>query len=100
MEDQTGETSRGIHASVLGVQFVEIVGHANNRMKERGVSDQDVIAALKSPSKTGLPTQPGRERVRWNKTARVAVDVVYERLSDRIRVITTMRGSRRVAGRG
>src|SRR5207244_3789567 len=44
-----------------------------------------VHRAAASVTVTGLTTQPGRERVGWNKTARIAIHVVYERLPDRIR---------------
>jgi len=91
------ETSLVFQESVLGFEMVEIVGHALERMKERGISTEDVIATLKDPDETGLPTQPGRKRVRRNKTSGSAIEVAYEEYQDRIRVITVMKQERRIA---
>jgi hypothetical protein len=91
------ETSLVFRESVLGFEMVEIVGHALERMKERGISTEEVIATLKNPDETGLPTQAGRKRVRRNKTSGSAIEVAYEEYKDRIRVITVMRAERRIA---
>jgi Domain of unknown function (DUF4258) len=80
-------------------KFVEIIKHALERMSERKVSEQDVLNTLRKPDEEGLSTQPGRKRVSWNKTARVAIEVVYEELTDRLRVITAISRPRRISGR-
>ena len=59
-------------------------------MKQRRITTEDVFRAIESPDETGLPTALGRHRVRWIKSERYAVDVVYE-LLDVVRVITTIR---------
>ncbi len=93
------DVSKLLQVNVLGVELVEIIHHAIIRMKERGVSDRDVLEALRNPDQTGLPTQPGRSRVRWNRTHRVAIEVVFEKMKDRVRVITVTQHIRRLGGR-
>jgi hypothetical protein len=87
---ESKETSRLIFEEVLGFSKLEIVGHALSRMKERGVTTDEVIDTIRTPDRGGLPTQKGRKRVRKNRSAVAAVDVVYEELRDRIRVITVI----------
>lgn len=84
---------------VLGFTQIEVVAHADYQMQVRGLTLEDALTTIANPDQTGLPTQPGRERVRRNKTARVAVDVVYETRSDRLRVITVIRIERRLVER-
>ena len=95
------ETSRIIEGEeVLGFRRLEIVGHARTQMKIRNVSLADVLRTLRNPDEKGLGIQPaGRERVRWHKTARLAIDVVFERLADRIRVIAVISVTRRMVQR-
>ena len=98
-EDGPKETSRIIHESVGRFRVIELVGHAQERMKLRGISDYDIVMTLRNPTVKGLPTQPGRLRVRWNKTMRVAIEVVYQEHPDRIVVITALKHIRRISGR-
>ena len=86
-------------AAIEGYQVVEIISHALERMAERQISEQDVLNTLRDPDEKGLSTQPGRKRVSRNKTARVAIEVVYEELTDRLRVITALKRPRRISGR-
>jgi hypothetical protein len=85
---------------ILGYSTIQVIGHALDRMKARDVTLVDILKVLREPDKTGLPTQPGRERYRRNKTARVAIDVVFERQADRLSVVTTMKRDRRISRRG
>jgi hypothetical protein len=75
---------------ILGFTFIELTRHSLDRMQQRGVSRDDVFRTIEKPDVTGLPTAPGRARVRWHKTLTHAVDVVYDMLPqlDRLRVIT------------
>jgi hypothetical protein len=77
-----------IRAVVLGVQIVEFSYHALMRMKSRGVAEEDVLSTLRKPTQTGLPTEPGTMRVRWQKNLRTSIDVVYAVKADRIGIIT------------
>jgi hypothetical protein len=73
---------------LLGKTQVEFIFHALEQMRTRKITEAEVLAAIRSPAETGLPTQMGRERVRKFKKPTKAIDVVYEVLEDRIRVIT------------
>jgi Domain of unknown function (DUF4258) len=73
---------------LLGKSQVEFIYHALDQMRIRRISEAQVLAVIRHPTETGLPTQERRERVRKLKTPTRAIDVVYELLEDRIRVIT------------
>lgn len=74
---------------LLGKTQVEFIFHAIEQMRIRGISEKEVLAVIRDPTEIGLATQAGRERVRKFKKPTKAIDVVYEVLDDRIRVITT-----------
>jgi hypothetical protein len=95
-----GDAGKAMHVAALGGQLVEIIEHALDQMKIRGITEDDLWKTIKEPDKTGLPTEKGRLRVRRNKTVRVAIDVVYEALPDRLRVITAIKITRRIIERG
>jgi hypothetical protein len=80
-----------LNQRLLGRDKVEFIHHALVRMNQRGVSQAEVFHTIEHPSQTGLPTQPGRQRVRWNKSINYSVDVVFELMDDRVRIITVMR---------
>lgn len=69
---------------LLGYDTVEFIRHALTRMSQRNISREDVYRTIRKPDETGLPTAPGRQRVRWNKSVNFSIDVVYELLDDRI----------------
>jgi hypothetical protein len=73
---------------LLGKTQVEFIFHAIDQMRIRKISEAEVLAVIRNPTETGLPTQAGRERARKFKKPTTAIDVVYEMLEDRIRVIT------------
>jgi hypothetical protein len=91
--------ARVIQGTVTGFDYVELTGHAVEQMAIRGLSDTDVLDTLRQPDEEGLPTEPGRKRVRRNKTTRMAVDVVYQEIGHHIRVITVIKITRRVRPR-
>jgi hypothetical protein len=80
-----------LNERLLGLDKVEFIRHALVRMQQRGISRDEVFHTIRNPDKVGLPTAPGRQRVRWIKSVNFSIDVVYELLSDRVRIITTMR---------
>ena len=57
-------------------------------MRIREVSERQLLAVLRNPSETGLPTEPGREHVRKYKNVRQSIDAVYKLWHDRVVVIT------------
>lgn len=70
---------------MLGYDKVWFTRHALERMKQRGVSEQQVFRVLEQPTKKRLKTQAGRER--WRRDC---VDVVFERWPDKLCIITVM----------
>src|SRR5713226_7034625 len=79
---------------IMGYRRIEFTGHALDRMEDWGLTYDDALLTLKCPDATGLPTAPGRERVRRNKTAMTSVDVVYEKVPDGCRVVTVIKVKR------
>jgi hypothetical protein len=79
-----------IRVKLKGKGLVEICSHALNRMKERGISIDEVIRAIRKPTRTGLPTAAPRHRVRKHRSPTEAIDVVYEIEDDRIIVVTAI----------
>jgi hypothetical protein len=84
-----------ITANVLGRSEVAFDEHAVQRMRERGVTEGQVLATLQHPDLTGLRADPGRLRVRRHYGSHTAVDVVYEEEPSRIVVISVIRVVRR-----
>src|SRR5947208_9482901 len=83
-----------------GVNTLEIIWHARERMRERGITQDDVVRTLERPDEERLSEkQPGRSEAFWNKTALVQIKVVFEARADRIRVISTSKKQRRLSGR-
>ena len=62
--EPTFSGGREVSYHVLGVDIVEFTTHADAQMKLRGIRENEVLKALKSPQETGLPTQIMRNRVR------------------------------------
>jgi hypothetical protein len=90
-----------VYPPVRGYNLIEMIAHAMDRGDMRDVGIDDVIKVLSAPDVTsGLDTQESRERFRRNKTGRIAIDVVFEELTNRIRVITVIKIQRRVIRRG
>jgi hypothetical protein len=77
-----------IRVRLKGKAILEIPSHALDRMKQRGISVDEVIRAIRKPSRSGLPTEPPRRRVRKHRSPSEAIDVVYELDADRIIVVT------------
>jgi hypothetical protein len=61
-----------------------------DRMGSRGISRDEVIEAIEDPTSMGHKTKPGRTRIRkvFAATGKI-IDVVYDEIEDRVRVITT-----------
>ena len=78
-----------IPEEVLGCESVAFDEHALTRMRERNVSEGDVLETLRNPDQTGLPTQPHRFRYRKTRNGR-SVDVVFEHDPTQIVVITVI----------
>lgn len=81
-----------VERELLGKPKVEFTDHALARMAERNIRRSEVYDTVKNPSRVGLPVSGGsseREHVRRVMGRQRTVDVVYELLEDRVRIITT-----------
>ena len=65
-----------ISDEIDGHTQVVLTNHCLERMRDRGVSQQEVIKALRKPTKS-LPAFDGKLNVRKNRTDTEFVDVVY-----------------------
>src|SRR5206468_1359671 len=86
---------RIIPARVGNFERVAFCAHALDRMRQRRVSEAEVLRTLREPDETGLPTQVGRKHVRRYRTDRVAIDVIYQEYSDHLVVVTVIKLTRR-----
>ena len=75
---------------ILGYKIVEFGYHALERMEQRSVSEEDVLKALVAGRQVPGRQPPGKTRIRWNKTARLRIDVVYEKMQDRLGIVTVI----------
>ena len=77
--------------SIRGREILEFSYHALYQMRDRGLTEEQVIQVIREPEETGLPTPGNRYRFRRYKTPRKAVDVVFEESHDRVIVVTAMK---------
>ena len=70
---------------------VEFPNHALDRMKQRRITEFDVFSAIEHPDEVGLACAPGYARVRWHKTPRTSIDVVYDLRENRVLIISVMK---------
>jgi hypothetical protein len=80
-----------VSASIFGRDAVAFDEHAIKRMKERSITEAQVLATLQKPDITGLRADPGRKRLRRHYGLHHSVDVVYEEEASRIVVISAIR---------
>lgn len=80
---------------VCGKNRIAFDEHAVKRMKERRVTENQVLATLKSPDISGLPADPGHCRVRRHYGSHTSIDVVYEEQKTRIVAISALRVARK-----
>jgi hypothetical protein len=80
-----------LNEQLLGFDRVELIGHARVRLKQRRITLEEVFQAIRKPDQINLPTAPGCQRVRWNKSVNYSIDVVFDLPGDRVRIITVMR---------
>ena len=60
-------------------------------MKERNVTEDEVLDVLRNPDQTGLPTLPGRRRYRKHYGPGNWVDVIFEEDPTQIVVFSVWR---------
>ena len=93
------DRARILNESALGFDTVTLTGHAQDQMEIRGVTVEDVLKTIRNPTERGLPTQPGRQRFRWHKTIRTAIDVVHMPIENSLFVVTVIKITRRIVER-
>jgi len=79
-----------IQERVRGCRTVAFDVHAVRRMAERRVTEDEVLDALRSPDKTGLPADPPRLRVRKLTPSGRRIDVIFEEDPTQIVVISVI----------
>lgn len=94
-DDQDFFTSAGgtvvdVDPEILGFSKIEFTKHCLQQMRDRGISEVEVLRVLSRPQRKGLPTKGRRDRWRRHRGIKRATDVVFEKLDDRIRVITAI----------
>lgn len=82
-------STRVIHEQVLGASSVAFDEHAERRMRQRAVTEDEVLDVLRQPEQTGLPTQANRQRYRRRVGGRL-IDVVFELDPTQVVVFTVM----------
>ncbi len=75
---------------ILGYEFVEFTTHVLDRMDQRGVTEEDILKVLSLNKQVPGPQPPRRTRIRWHKTAKMCVDVVYEKQKEVLGIITVV----------
>ena len=80
-----------IRENVRGCRTVAFDEHAIKRMKERKVSEDDVLEVLRHPDNITLKTTPGRLRFSKNFGASGSVNVVFEQDPTQIVVFSVWR---------
>ena len=79
-----------VRAKLLGFDKVEFLAHALEQMEVRIITQEQVLAAIRETEEAGLPTQPGRIRVRRSIDTFRYVDVIYSLEKDRVLVVTAI----------
>src|SRR5438132_13202939 len=88
-----------INELALGFNRLLLTIHAQQQMEIRGITLEDVLRTLRQPTSKVPQTQPGRQRLRWNKTARVAIDVVSMPIENELHIVTVIKVTRRMVER-
>jgi hypothetical protein len=73
---------------VLGKSIVWFTRHALDRLKQRGITEAEVLRVLQQPTHKGLPTTPQRRRWRRAGSARASIDVVFEIWPEKLCIVT------------
>jgi hypothetical protein len=81
---------RTVNKKLLGRAKVYFTVHADDRMKQRGVTEAEVFATVAHPEQAGLPTAPPKERVAKSRSNGDIVQVVYELLPSAVGIITVI----------
>lgn len=77
-----------LEEKICGKTRMEYVPHATERMKQRSITQEDIVSALKNPTQRGLPADVPHLRISWKKSKTKVLSVVYDLTKNTIRIIT------------
>lgn len=77
---------------ILGYEILEITGHCVERMKNRGVTPEEVLEVFRRHREVPGKQLPGRKRITWNKNKDTRIDVVYKKGAKNLLLITVIKG--------
>jgi len=80
-----------IQESVRGCRSVAFDEHAVRMMKQRGVSEDDVLEVLRNPTRTDLRADANRLHFRKQTGSQAWVDVIFEEDPTQIVVVSVWR---------
>lgn len=73
---------------IMGCDHLEFCPHALDRMIQRGITRDDIIQALKKPSKRNLRSDPPKKRISWRKPDGTELNVVFVLKPKKLVVVT------------
>lgn len=92
LRDQPRSIQNGIEVSldspIMGCRVLEFCVHSLERMNQRGISQTDVIQALRTPTKRNLRADPPKQRIAWRKSDKTEIHVVFLRQPPKLVVVT------------
>jgi Domain of unknown function (DUF4258) len=77
-----------VRIDIRGMTEVVFSPHALDRLKQRGIKPEDVLQALKTPTRRNLPANPPNQRLAWQKSFRSEIHVVYYERKTKIIIVT------------
>ena len=90
-EKITYAKGREVQYAVLGYDRVWFTKHALVRMKQRGVTQEEVFSVLENPTQENIPTAPATKRWRKERRNKKSIDVVFKFWSDKVAIITVIK---------
>lgn len=77
------------NVSIGKITKLSVVAHAVDRMKKRGITQQDIINALSNPKARSFPADIPHQGIEWRKSPGRLLQVVYDEISQTERRIIT-----------
>jgi hypothetical protein len=98
-QSEDREQAFKVDPPILGYDTIVLTEHTLDRMSERQLTLEDVKRTLREPDEPVPSGRPDRIRLRRNKTARVAIDVVFEEHPACLLVVSVIKVERRLVRR-
>jgi hypothetical protein len=77
-----------VRIDARGFSSIIFSPHALDRLKQRVIRREDVIQAIRAPTRMNLPANPPNQRLAWQKNYRTEIHVVYYEQKPRLIVVT------------